>query len=971
MTAVSAEFSPGMPEIRSSLQIRQQRLATHIAIASAVVMGISTLVFLLTAVQHHYWHIYLLLFTFGIGFLITTALSTIHKKEYRQNVVLWLALAIIIPLLSLAAVVQNQALTVAFICFLFGTILANGCLQGRNRDIAITISFFSALLTILLGTFSPVEQVRIPLLEVYIPSILGVLVMVYVVLLSMEYITANLRIKLLTISLAIAILPLLVLSLIDTNFIRNSLEKQTYQALRLASEEAATSIDAFLSSTSETTVQHAKLSVFLDYLKLAPNERMDSPEEQAVRLTMDSLTIHQPAFFRSIGILNMQGMVVYDTNYLEKGKSYINEEFYVLTVSTKQPQISSVIFSKDGEDGYINFTSPIRDTRQQLIGVLRIQYDALVLQNILDEKINLVGVRSYPILLDENYLRLADTLTPKSIYRLLAPLPSDSVAFLLRDLRLPNIPIYQMDTGHRAIIPFIENYLTRPMFTIEMHHDDGDHIENGFITRLSNKPWYLVFIQEQKILATLLESQGRLSTLISTLIAGIVGVFATGISSAFSKPIIRLHNTAEKIISGDLNAQAQVESSDEIGSLANAFNNMTQQLKTLIADLESRVLERTQELAAQNEVLIFRGRQLQTVSDVARGIISTQEFEGLLDKVTTLVSERFNFYHVGVFLIDSKGEYAVLRAANSEGGKRMLAHQHKLKIGAVGIVGYVTATGEPRIATDVGQDAVFFNNPDLPQTRSEMALPLKSNQRVIGALDVQSTVPNAFTQEDIELFSTLADQISIAIVNNQLFNDTVRALEESQRIHRQYLRREWTSELASRQSRSFKYSPQGVNPQPDITLPEIQRALESGQVITGQTSEDTPSAVLAVPIKLRGETLGVIHLKDIALPDREWKEDEILAISAIADQAGLALENVRLLEKTMRRAERDRKALEITGKIRATADTKSMIDIALQELRETLKATRAHIILKDDHFTDSSNESLHHAEKAASRAGPK
>ena len=231
---------------------------------------------------------------------------------------------------------------------------------------------------------------------------------------------------------------------------------------------------------------------------------------------------------------------------------------------------------------------------------------------------------------------------------------------------------------------------------------------------------------------------------------------------------------------------------------------------------------------------------------------------------------------------------------------------------------------------------------------------------------MQSTVPNAFTQEDIELFSTLADQISIAIVNNQLFNDTVRRLEESQRIHRQYLRREWTSLAASRQSRP-SYSPQ-VNPQPDITLPEIQRAWKAA-VITGQTCEDTPSRP-AVPIKLRGETLGVIHLRHRA--SRSGMErGRNPGYLAIADQAGLALENVRLLEKTMRRAERDRKALEITGKIRATADTKSMIDIALQELRETLKATRAHIILKDDHFTDSSNESLHHAEKAASRAGPK
>ncbi len=374
---------------------------------------------------------------------------------------------------------------------------------------------------------------------------------------------------------------------------------------------------------------------------------------------------------------------------------------------------------------------------------------------------------------------------------------------------------------------------------------------------------------------------------------------------------------------------------------------MTNQLKNLINTLEDRVRERTQELAQQNEALLYRTRQLQTVSDVARGIVSTQRLESLLNQLTVLISERFGFYHVGVFLLDEQKEYAVLRAANSEGGKRMLARQHRLKVGQIGIVGYVTGTGEARIATDVGKDAVFFNNPDLPQTRSEMALPLKANNEVIGALDVQSTIPNAFTQEDIELFSILADQIAIAILNNRLYTETLQALEESQRVHRLYLRQEWGKEAGERPILGYRATPHGLIALEGIQEQEISAALLSGDIVIQPAKENLP-ATLAVPVRLRGETVGVIHIEDDQIADRVWSEEEIRSIQAVADQVGLALENARLLEKTIRRAERERRVLEITSKIRSTNDPTTMIEIAVQELKRTLNASHAEVIWKEN-----------------------
>ena len=168
-------------------------------------------------------------------------------------------------------------------------------------------------------------------------------------------------------------------------------------------------------------------------------------------------------------------------------------------------------------------------------------------------------------------------------------------------------------------------------------------------------------------------------------------MFSAIFARELTKPISRLTVAAQKITGGDLTVSAPV-SNDEIGTLANAFNIMTGRLRQFINELEDRVRSRTSELAERNEALTFRNRQIQTIGEVARSRSPPHRtWKSLLDEVTSLVSGRFSFYHVGIFLLDDNQEYAVLRAANSAGGKRMLARQHKLAVGQTGIVGYVTA----------------------------------------------------------------------------------------------------------------------------------------------------------------------------------------------------------------------------------------------------------------------------------------
>jgi GAF domain-containing protein/HAMP domain-containing protein len=380
-------------------------------------------------------------------------------------------------------------------------------------------------------------------------------------------------------------------------------------------------------------------------------------------------------------------------------------------------------------------------------------------------------------------------------------------------------------------------------------------------------------------------------------------------------PLTKLTATATKIAEGGLEESASIPAgSRETALLAVSFNTMTRKLRTLINTLEIQVADRTEKLEK-------RASQLQTVSSVARRIATVQDLDTLLPDITKLVSEQFGFYHTGIFLVDDKGEYAVLRAANSEGGQRMLIRNHRLRLDSNSIVGYVTSRGESRIALDVGTDAVFFNNPDLPGTRSEMALPLLVGGRVIGALDIQSTQPNAFTQEDISILTTLADQVAIAIENARLFSETRQALSDSEGTFERYIKQEWTS-FAS-QARNTAYLFDGKR-----TVP----------LIGGMEERQDTSDVITIPIKFRGQTLGAI---DIASQSgkRQWTQDDMRLLEAAADRVALALENARLVETAQRRAARERAIGEISTRIGATSNLDTILQTAVEELGRKIGGT--------------------------------
>jgi GAF domain-containing protein/HAMP domain-containing protein len=441
---------------------------------------------------------------------------------------------------------------------------------------------------------------------------------------------------------------------------------------------------------------------------------------------------------------------------------------------------------------------------------------------------------------------------------------------------------------------------------------------------------------------------GTQSVYLPNIISAVIALFIAFLSSTFLasnivSPINELVKVSTRVASGDLMVKAEVGRQDETGVLAKTFNTMTDQLYSLVQNLEKRVSDRTSELQR-------RALQVRLAGEIARDIAGIEKLDEILNRSVSLVHDRFGFYHAGIFLVDERHEYAVLRAATGEAGRRMLERDHKLRIGETGIVGYVVGQGAPRIALNVDDDPTYYRNPLLPDTLSEMALPLKIGSQVIGALDVQSKLQSAFNQEDIDVLQTMADQVAIAIEKARILEQLQLKLRELELMNRQRTGQSWRNYLVqSHKKYGFRYHHHSLEKLEDTSLPTATSFTQLQPVVSisknGKDNGHGEKGSLVIPIHIRGQVIGSIKLEfGTAVIDPRM----VTLVENIANRLALALENARLMEERQLRAEREHNVSAISSKVRSSSDIDSILKTVVQELSQVLGVTGAVVKLSDE-----------------------
>ena len=363
-----------------------------------------------------------------------------------------------------------------------------------------------------------------------------------------------------------------------------------------------------------------------------------------------------------------------------------------------------------------------------------------------------------------------------------------------------------------------------------------------------------------------------------------------------------------------------------IQSQINLANELTKERNSL----ETNVQERTSEIRQ-------RAAQLEAASQIARDISELSNLDDLLANAVNLIRDRFGFYHAGIFLLDEHKDYAVLRAATGQAGQAMIEGNHRLQVGEEGIVGFVVSKGQPRIALDVGTDPIHFKNPLLPLTRSEVALPLISGDQIIGALDVQSEKSGAFTQDDVKILQTIADQLAVAVEKTRLVEKLQQSVEELESSYQAYTQNSWRSDLkSSHRNYSYRYRHSRIDVEATEN-PETIRALDWQEpVITPSTSQGDEGknfTSVKLPIKLRHQVIGLVEIR---FEGQSIPANMVPMLETITNRLALALENARLVEEIQNRADRERMVGDISAKIRSTTDVDKVLRIAAEELGRSL-----------------------------------
>ncbi|GMV34236.1 MAG: GAF domain-containing protein [Chloroflexi bacterium CFX1] len=759
----------------------------------------------------------------------------------------------------------------------------------------------------------------------------------------------SLRARLLAATILLALVPLLITSAAVTYISSQGLRQDVFDQLESVVTLKNIQVNAWLES----------LQTNLDLVLVNPasldriSTTLSSPDANDIAQVRRELTEYnrRSGYFTELFIMDAEGRVIVSTDDVQEGKILTTQPFF--QEGLKAPYTAPPTYDLSLASYSIVISQPLKNGSGDLIGVLAGRANLDVLSEIMQQRAGL-GETGETYVVSSNFavltsLRFSETAVGQTYIH------TNGATDAIKN-RTNGSGIYLDYRGIETV--GVYHWIPELQVAILAEHTESEALQAA--NRVIQTTLGLIFI---------------------TILAA--GLAAFQFTQRVSAPIVNLARAAENISQGNLDQRVDVAQRDEIGILAASFNAMTFRLKELIGSLEQRVVERTQALS--------------TVAEVSAAASVILETDKLLQEVNDLTKERFGFYHAHIYLLDAEEKNLVLASGAGEAGRRMVAEGRSIPLDREqSLVARAARERKGVIVNDVTQAPDFLPNPLLPDTRSELAVPMIVGENLVGVFDVQSDQVGRFTQSDADIQTTLAAQIASSVQNARLFSRAQSALAQSEKLFEGSRRIAQTDDLQetmnsllelidipiingalllthNRDSQNniesvdivanwwsgvgdpvypvgARFSIADTPGLEAFVSPEnlFFRDIYADQRTQGNMQESGIRSIVVLPLFIGSKQIGAFSL--LGMQPYDFTQDEIQLFLTLAPQIAAKLENRRQFERAQKQAERETMLNAISQKIQSAATLESALQVAARELGHALggKPTLVELELADN-----------------------
>ncbi len=734
----------------------------------------------------------------------------------------------------------------------------------------------------------------------------------------------SLRAKLIIALVFAALVPLILITASVNIRLSQLVRTHAEQLLSATAKRLATQIDQLLDLQRMVIRSEAQYSDFQAFFA--------DPQEDMSHVRRLLYSMARRTYVSSYGLLDLQGRNLLDSDPMLEGGDESAMEYVAGALNQQsvlrqpEPYISHVLLDPRTGGAYYYIACAIADPETgALLGILRVRYQAETLQNWVAQSNEALGAGSFGVLVDEDMIRLAHGRERRLRFTLLAPVDAATFARYQAAYRLPAGTLESLSTNLPELVQALqrgERWFVGEIY--ETVDKEGGTTELAAIVPLNTVPWQIVYAQSQDVILAPVRDQTRGVLTAAVILAGVMALFGWWMALLLTRPVLELKTMADQVTAGKLDVQVTPSTGDEIGALAGSFNLMTGRLRELIASLEQRVAERTADLTR-------RAEYANAAAEVINAVTALLDPDELMRKTATLLVDRFSFNHVAFLLMQETGRAVQYHIGVGQGADVLMAERFILEMGSASLVGQALLTESMVVAQDVTEAQAYYSHPAISDTRSEVIIPLIARGRVLGVLSVQSALPYAFDEPTLAVLQTIAAQVAVGLDNARLLQEAQRALEAERRAYGEITRTAWHELLRTGLTPGYRFAGERLSVIGDVWYPEMETALREERTVTA-VAEDAPDLLtFAAPLRVRGQTVGVLNLRKPASAGR-WHPEEILLLEALIAQLEVALESARLYQDTQRRAAREQELGEVAAQFARSLDVDTLLRTAVQEL---------------------------------------